>query len=273
MAKTGRASGAAEKKAAVVRKQQEKVAARRRIKEEKIKKKNEKVFAKSLQNYSKGSNERARAFVDQALDDNPGWIRGLADLIRDGALQALLKGVRSEQGGPEAHVVERWSGKAKTWGELPSDAKVRMLESVGVGIPQEGVAEQTLDVFFSVQFFVDHDVPLPANCRSFEVLEQLAKERFRSLGSSALASECKEIKPCYALADGELCCHFSEELATLPSLEGDDVWVLSDECVPSATVYSKAKPLVSFACRTLFDATRKIDPRAKWTLAKKDQNK
>lgn len=54
MAKTGRASGAAEKKAAVVRKQQEKVAARRRIKEEKIKKKNEKVFAKSLQNYSKG---------------------------------------------------------------------------------------------------------------------------------------------------------------------------------------------------------------------------
>ena len=56
------------------------------------------------------------------------------------------------------------------------------------------------------------------------MLEQLAKERFRSLGSSALASECKEIKPCYALADGELCCHFSEELATLPSLAR---WTLS----------------------------------------------
>ena len=69
------------------------------------------------------------------------------------------------------------------------------------------------------------------------VLEQMAKDRFNSLGRSLLDKEVnteeKELKPCYALEDGELCCHFADEVAELPSLEGDDFWVLSDAYLPS----------------------------------------
>ena len=117
MAKSGKSTAVDSRKAASAKKQQEKQAARRRAKEEKLAKKSERVFAKSLASFEKSSAERARAFVDQQLDDNPGWVRPLADLMRDGALQALIRSGAAEaeglSGGPR-----RWSGKAKSFGCL-----------------------------------------------------------------------------------------------------------------------------------------------------------
>ncbi|CAE7739957.1 mao [Symbiodinium sp. CCMP2592] len=263
------------KRAVAVRKQQEKAAVRRRQKEEKLAKRNEKTFAKSLANFHESSFERARAFVDSQLDDNPAWIHPLADLIRDGALQALLKspGATGDQSGRSAGP-EKWVGKAKSFGELPDEVKVFMLEAIGVRMSETGVPADVLNSFFSIQFFVHEDVPLPAGSRSFEVLEKLAKERFAALNNHKVApSVDKDFDGnCWALDDGSVTFALTGDVQKLPALSEKDVWVLDHQDCPCGRVYSQANPAVAFECRTLFPDVREIDPKAKWALkkAKKD---
>ena len=125
MAKSG--SAAASRKAAVAKKQADKQAARRRAKEEKLAKR---VFAKSLASFEKSSAERARAYVDQQLDDNPGWVRPLADLMRDGALQALIR-----SGAVEADGVRSSSGSAARWPMRTLSRRSFVCNSLSIRIP------------------------------------------------------------------------------------------------------------------------------------------
>ena len=277
-ARARRTSGASDKKVTAARKQQEKAAARRRAKEAKMQKKAEKTFAKSMASFAESSFERARAFVDTQLDDNPGWIRPLADLIRDGALQTLLKSGQSlaEGGGGDTRSQpQKWTGKAKTFGELPDEAKVHMLSKIGVDIDTSGeaVSEEILDSFFAVQFFVGPDAPLPAGARSFDVLEKMAVQRFESLGGHRVAPQVTSQfdQVCFSLEDEKVTNALNGESAPLPSLalEGDE-WVLENEGLPSATVSSKANPHLSFGCRTLFEKLRSIEPKAKWVMKKQE---
>ncbi|CAE7218661.1 unnamed protein product [Symbiodinium sp. CCMP2592] len=272
---------AASRKASVKKRQADKLAARRAAKESKLQKKAEKTFAKSVATYQQGSFERVRAFVDQQLDDNPAWIRPLADLMRDGAIKAILKmgsPDSAQAAGAGGKAVEKWQGRAKTWGELPIDAVLRMLGCVGVDINEPKVDdgtidEQTIRAFFEVQFFVDGGVNLPAGCRAYETLEAMARQRFENLNLKIVQPklEASGTLECFALAEnGEMCCMHSDSTATLPGLSGDDKWVLSDASSPSCVVYSESNPSVSFSCRSLFDEVRGLDPAAKWTVSKKD---
>ena len=270
-----RTSGASDKKAAAVRKQQEKAVARRRAKEQKLQKRNERTFAKSLANFQESSFERARAFVDGQLDDNPSWIRPLADLIRDGALQTLLRttstsagaagAADSGQAGPG-----RWTGKAKTFEEMPSEAKTFMLLKVGVRV-DDGISEDILDSFFAVQFMVHLDTPLPAGARAYETLEKFATERFEALGGHRVAPNVTSQfdKKCFSLDGNTVTNALTGEEASLPPIRDGDKWVLEDEDLPTASVTSEANPHLSFGCRTLFENLRAIDPKAKWVLEKK----
>ena len=267
MAKSGKSTAVDSRKAASAKKQQEKQAARRRAKEEKLAKKSERVFAKSLASFEKSSAERARAFVDQQLDDNPGWVRPLADLMRDGALQALIRSGAAEaeglSGGPR-----RWSGKAKSFGCLPDECNEHMLQTIGVKIQDGGVSEDTLTAVFCLQFFVDPDTPLPPNCRSFDALAAMAQERFATLGSKTIVSEVKEAIECYTIEDGTVTCPLTDEKVALPSLSGHS-WELTDSSLPSCSIVSTSNSAVSFAVRTLFQVLRTVDPEAKWTAKKK----
>lgn len=269
MAKS-KATAADSLKAAAAKKQQEKQAQRRRAKEEKLAKKSERVFAKSLASFEKSSAERARAYVDQQLDDNPGWVRPLADLMRDGALQALIRSGTMEAEGGRSSMAARWSGKAKSFGCLPDEAKAHMLESIGIKIDDDGISEDTLTAFFCVQFFVDPDTALPPNCRSYDALTVLAKERFELVGSKMIAPAVgKEPIECYTMEDGTVKCPLTDEVVALPSLQGEDSWELTDSTLPSCCIVSQANSAVTFAVRTLFQVLRTVDPEAKWTGKKK----
>ncbi|OLP96415.1 hypothetical protein AK812_SmicGene21370 [Symbiodinium microadriaticum] len=196
------------KQAAAAKKQQDKQAAPRRAKEEKLAKKCEKVFAKSLASFEKSSAERARAYVDQQLDDNPRWVRPLADLMRDGAFQALIRSGVAEAEGLWGGW---WSSKAQSFGCLPDESKVHRLQTIGVKIQDGGVSEDTLTAVFCVQFFVDPDSPLPPNCRSFDALTEMAEERFETLGSKTVVSVVKEAIECYAIDKGTVMCPLTDE--------------------------------------------------------------
>ena len=267
-----RTSGASDKKAAAVKKQQEKAAARRREKEQKLQKRNERTFAKSLANFQESSFERARAFVDGQLDDNPSWIRPLADLIRDGALQTLLRTTSTSAGAADSGQAGpgRWTGKAKTFEEMPFEAKTFMLQKVGVRV-DDGISEDILDSFFAVQFMVHLDTPLPAGARAYETLEKFATERFEALGGHRVAPSVTSQfdKKCFSLEGNTVTNALTGDEASLPPIADGDKWVLEDEGLPTASVTSEANPHLSFGCRTLFDNLRSIDLMAKWVLEKK----
>ncbi|CAE7875087.1 unnamed protein product, partial [Symbiodinium necroappetens] len=162
--------------------QQEKAALRRKAKEEKLAKRNERTFAKSLANFQESSFERARAFVDGQLDDNPGW--------------------------------------AKTFGELPTEAMAFMLEAIGVKVG-DGVVRDVLSNFFLVQFFVDESVALPAGSRSFEVLDKIAKDRFKALHEVKVAPVVEKDFDgnCWAIdEDGAVTFALSRDSQKLPAL-------------------------------------------------------
>ena len=263
------------KRATAVRKQQEKAALRRKAKEEKLAKRNERTFAKSLANFQESSFEGARAFVDGQLDDNPGWIRPLADLIRDGALQTLLRTTAagpSESTGPSAG---KWVGKAKTFGELPTEAMAFMLEAIGVKVG-DGVVRDVLSNFFLVQFFVDESVALPAGSRSFEVLDKIAKDRFKALKEVKVAPVVEKDFDgnCWAIdEDGAVTFALSRDSQKLPALSTGDVWVLDDQHSPAGRVHSQLTPAVAFDCRSLFPEVRDIDPQKKWAVKKDKADK
>ena len=266
------------RKAATAKRAADKAAARRQAKEAKLQKKAEKTFARSVATYQQGSFERLRAFVDQQLDDNPAWIKPLADLMRDGAIKAILKlGSPAGQTGPwGASGADRWQGKAKTWGELPPEAKVCMLKALGVELDDAKVEDgtigpETIDKIFAVQFFVDPEVVLPQGCRSFETLRKMAVRRVDPLKIVTKKIVDKSPVKCYEIEDNEVSCVHSDESATLPELSGGDKWILTNPELPTCEVHSEAKTNLIFECRSLFAEVRNMDPRAKWSI-KKDED-
>jgi hypothetical protein len=266
-------------KVPAVRKTTEKQAARRKAKEERLQRASEKLFKKSLQKYEKTSFESERQYLDGQLTDNPKWVRPLAELIRHGALNVLLKLGEEDEDDVEAAagVQRRWKGKAKTFGELPLEVKMHMLDRAGMTI-DIGTSEDIVTAAFVAQFFVEPEAPLPAAqvVRLYATIDKMVADRLTTLGVTkplvekiTADTDVSDLELWTLSEDGSTldCALCPGQSCSLPSL-GKESWDLADSGLPGSVVRCSGKATLAFSCRSLFDALRDIDPEKKWDVPK-----
>eukprot|EP00435_Cladocopium_sp_Y103_P060774 s63_g22.t1 len=186
-------------------------------KQQKQQKKNEDLFAKALNKFGSSALEADKLYIDQSLEQTPGWIQPLAAMIRAGALNALLKSHTDQDAGCPGR---RWKGKASKLVHIPSEVKIAMLQaclSEKQTIPDPLlVRPEWVDFAFEVQFWCTGDTPLPSHptLRTFETMVQLGVDRVAELKFNFLSENLEEQedeKVLWSLQDAdegaELVCH------------------------------------------------------------------
>lgn len=239
-------------------------------KEEKMKAKNEKALEGALRKYEQNSVETDLAFIQSSLAETPAFVAPLARLMRQGALNALLRLNTAQPEQPDSQEGEKWRGKARKLLELPVPVMVSMLSAPEVHLSTEEQNEEALvKHLFGVQFWITEDTPLPThpNIRYIATLEKFAQKRVEDLGFTPLLSAGKDhwsdSMPVWKLEGNSLHFLLTGEASALPTLPGGGEWELSDPLCPACVAEAPVE-VWNTQCRGLFPAVAKICPEAKW---------
>jgi hypothetical protein len=118
-------------KAAAVAKKESKIA----LKEQKLQARNEKLLEGALAKFERSSVDGDLNYIHKALQETPGFIPPLARLLRQGALNTLLRCHESSEQADTGG--EKWQGKARKLLDLPASAQARMLLASGLKLSTE----------------------------------------------------------------------------------------------------------------------------------------
>ena len=155
-------------------------------KQQRAEAKNEQIFEKALSKYELTHTESDRLYILSMLEQNVGWVKPLANLIRSGAFNNLLRPKNEELPGGEA---EKWRGRARKLVDVPSAVKVDML-NVTLKHPPPNPAPAWLDVAFMVQFWISEATPLPEHIDSKgSPSPDMWKETFNKIESEFLTKD------------------------------------------------------------------------------------
>ena len=252
-------------KAAAVAKKESKAA----LKEQKLQARNEKLLEGALAKFERSSVEGDLNYIHKALQETPGFIPPLARLLRQGALNTLLRSHdSSEQPVTDG---EKWQGKARKLLDLPESAQARMLLATGLKLSTEQQNDAELvKSAFALQFWLVKETALPVHerIRHVSTLEMYAKKRVEEIGFAPLEKVAPEsIQGGMELwvLDGTTlsCAFFEDEEKTLPSLPDGAQWTLSDATCPNC-VATAPLDVFNVLCRSLFAPFKDLAPEKKW---------
>ena len=253
-------------------------AAKQQQKEQNQLRRNEQVLTKALEKFEKTSAQSDLHFITTSLNSTPAWIAPLARLIRQGAMNSLLR-VGSAQ--DEAGQVQsaKWQGKAKTILELPADVLSEMLVASGLTLPADASEEtHPMDKICKAWFWITPETLLPKHrdIRYVNILCGLAKARVDELGFKYWHAKSDFLAPMWEVEENILCWNMGPEsrkyVQELPALPEGAVWELSDDCSPSCLVTSSAQKKISFECRSFFEAVDSINPAVRWDYVLADED-
>ena len=239
--------------------------------EQKLQERNEKLFAGALRKYEASSLETEMAYITNALSETPAFVAPLARLLRQGALNTLLRLNEPDSSGGKADGLERWQGRARKLLDLPVMVQVKMLKATGIALtPSQQNDSSLVTTLFAVQFWVVPETALPQHeqLRLVQTMERFAKKRVEDIGRSFLDGlnlkdlaadmalwELSENKLTFTLCPGQV--------SELPVLPEDGEWTLSDATSP-ACVAVAPNPVFNLPCRSLFSAVSQLAPEQKW---------